>query len=848
MEEYASGSRTPVWLIREIFSAVRKPRTHETLHERRAQMLSNLWTDIRFALRTFRRNPGFAAAAMIPIALGIGINTGIFAILSNVALRPLPTPDSTALVTVHQDFQGVKGRRVHGARSMFSMPEYETYRDGTKTLSGIMASSMAWTFTLGGKAPQEIEGVMVTCNYFDVLRVRPSIGTGFTQANCAAPDAAPSVVLSHALWTRGFDADPDIVRKTITLDGQTVAVVGVAPEGFDGIDFTRAAFFASTALQPNLLKNPQLSWLTMFGRRANGSGIDEVRAELGVIASRIDRLQHGRATTLMVAPATSLSLPHDRREFLTASAIVLAAFGLVLLIACANVANVLLARAAGRTREIAIRLSVGASRWRLIRQMLTESLMIAIVGGAAGSLLTWWSFQLLLQRLLASLPGSVSQPKIDADMSLNALWFSLTLTAVTALVFGLVPALQATKQDLHAVTQHNGADTAGLTRGWLRGLLIGIQVAVCMALLVSAGLLLRALHAAETIDPGFDYRNVIVVSTSFRGPGYDDARVALLRQQLREQIGSQGGVEAISLVGKTPLSPGRMQWTFRLAGEETAHDVDINAVSPEYFSLIRIPIVQGRTFTSAELAEPPRAVIVTEATARRYWPGLDPIGRSIVLGSKTDVPLQIVGIARDAQVSNVAKTESSYIYLPAGSPAERGLKMLVRSQVDFDTLATGIREVTQGLDPSLVVRVAPLQENLEYWRAGSRVVASLSGSLGLLALVLACGGVYGVVSYVVARRRREVGIRMALGATGRDVRTLILRQTLRPVAAGVLVGGIGAAAASRTLESVLFGVSPFDPVAFIGAPVFLFGAAAVATLLPLRQALKADPIGTLRCE
>ena len=848
MEEYASGGRSSLWLIREIFSAVRRPRTHETLHERRAQMLSNVWTDTRYALRTFRRNPGFAAAAMIPIALGIGINTGIFAILSNVALRPLPTPDSTALVTVHQDFQGVKGRRVHGARSMFSMPEYETYRDTTKTLSGIMAYTMAWTFTLGGKAPQEIEGVLVTCNYFDVLRVRPSIGAGFTQANCAAPNAAPSVVLSHALWTRVFDADPDIVRKTITLDGQTVAVVGVAPEGFDGIDFTRAAFFASTALQQDYHKNPQLSWLTMVGRRADGSGIDEVRAELAVIASRIDRLQPGRATTLIVAPATSLSLPVARREFLAMSAIVLAAFGLVLLIACANVANVLLARAAGRTREIAIRLSVGASRWRLIRQMLTESLMIAIVGGAAGSLLTWWSFQLLLQKLLASLPGTVSQPRIDANMSLNALWFSLALTAVTALVFGLVPALQATKQDLQAVTKQNGADSAGPTRGWLRGLLIGIQVAVCMALLVSAGLLLRALHAAETTDPGFDYRNVAVVSTSFRGPGYDDARVALLRRQLREQIGSQAGIEAISLVGKTPLSPGRMQTTFRRAGEETAHDVDINPVSPEYFSLIRIPIVQGRTFTSAELEETPRAVIVTEATARRYWPGLDPIGRSIVLGSKTDVPLQIVGIAKDAQVSNVAKTESSYIYLPAGSPAERGLTMLVRSQVDFDTLATGIRAVTQALDPTLVVRVAPLQENLDYWRAGSRVIASLSGSLGLLALILACGGVYGVVSYVVARRRREVGIRMALGATGRDVRSLILRQTLRPVAAGVLVGAIGAAAASRTLESVLFGVSPFDPVAFIGAPLFLFGAAAVATLLPLRQAMKVDPISTLRYE
>jgi predicted permease len=854
-EEYARGNRSAFWLIRQILSAIRKPQPDVVFNERRTGMLSNFWSDLRYTLRTFRRNPGFAVAALVPIALGIGINTGVVSILNNVAFRSLPAPNPTELVNVYQEFQGVKKRRVHGARIMFSMPEYREYRDATRTLSGLAAYSMPWKVTLGGESPRELEGMLVTCNFFDVLERRPAIGIGFTNANCDSPSAPPAVVLSHAAWTSAFAANPDIIRQTIMLNGHSVAVVGVAPEGFDGLELTRAAFFATTSLARGQLErvpilldfqgDPQLSWLTLLGRRKRDADVSQVRAELAVIAGQIDRQQPGRTTVVNVVPSTALAFPHARREFFSVAAIIILAFGLVLLIACANVANVLLARAANRTREIATRLSLGASRGRLIRQLLTESLAIALLGGAAGSLLAWWSFQMLVAHLSSDLSGDIPQLRIDAYPDLTALCFALGLIAIAALVCGMVPAIQASKPDLQRAMKQGEADAGGQKAGWLRGTLIAVQISVCMVLLISAGLLLRALYAAHTIDPGFDYRNVAVVSYALRGPGWDDARVAAFQGQLMERIRSLPGAQSVAHASKVPLSPGRQQATFRLSVEGDELLVDTNDVSPEYFSLLGIPILRGRNFTATELQGASRAVIVSEATARRYWRGQNPVGRIIVMGA---VALEIVGVAKDAHVTHVAETESSYMYLPAGPSAQRGLRMLVRSQTDFAALARGITARTRELDPELVVRVTRLEGNLEYWRGRSRLTAGLSGALSLLALLLALVGVYGVVAYVVNRRRREVGIRLALGATARDVQHLIIRQTSRPIAIGVVIGVAAAAAASRALESVLFGISPFDPIALIGAASFLVSVAVVATILPTRAALKVDPVTALRCE
>jgi predicted permease len=852
MEEYTSRKRTRLWLLRQMLSTIPRSRSRFAIDEKGSrEMLSNLSRDVQYVLRTLRRSPGFAVAAIAPIALGIGINTGVFSILNNVMYRPLPVPEPGELVSIYQDFRGVQKRSVHGARSMFSLPEYRTYRDGTRTLSGVTAYTKSWTVTLGGQFPQAIEGVLVACNYFDVLRLRPAIGTGFTAANCEVADAAPAVILSHALWTRAFAADPTIVQKTITLNGLNVAVVGVAPEGFDGTELTRAAFFAPVSLEPafyperNFLDDPQVSWLTLLARRHDHAAIDQVRAELAIIANRIDQQQPGRATTLLIAPATSLSLPVGRRDFAGMAVIVVAAFGLILLIACANVANVLLARGEARAREIAVRLAIGARRARLVQLLLTESAVIALIGGVAGSLLAWWSFQALLPAMLASVPG-ISQPRVDAHPNLTVLWFGLAITVATATVCGLVPALRASKQDLHGVMKRDTAQVKGRPGGWLRGALISIQIAVCMVLLTSSGLLLRALHAAYSLDPGFDYQNVAVVSVDLRSPRYGDVTAEAFRTQVIEQLASLPGVRGVAQVSRVPLSPGRSQDSFRLPDQEQAHEFDVNTVSPEYFSVLGIPIVSGRTFTRAELAPRAGAVIVTEATARRFWPGQDPVGRTIVAASSPRAVLEIVGIARDAHVSNVASTESSYVYLPAGPSVQRRVTLLVRGERGFEPLARSIRSRIETLDAGLLAQIQPLEANLDFWRRVSQSVATLAGSLTLLALVLASIGVYGVVSYVVVRRRHEVGIRMTLGASPRAVQALVLRETLRPVGVGILVGVIAAAATSQVLKSTLFGISPFDPIAFVGAAIVLLTVAAAATVLPTREVLKVDPIAALR--
>ena len=528
-------------------------------------MLSNVRSDIRYALRTLGRNPGFAVAAILPIALGIGINTGIFSILNSVAWRPLPASDPDALVSIYQDFRGGPRRLVHGARSLFSLSEYRTYRDEARTLSSLMAYSREWTVTLGRDAPQEVDGTLVTCNYFEVLGLSPAMGTGFTSANCGTPGAPAAVVLSYALWKGAFGGDPQVLQKPIVLNGRDVTVVGVGPAGFDGVDMAKTAFFAPTSmagvLRPEqylLDENANVSWLTLIGRRRNDAGLAQVRADLSLVAHRIDQQQAGRTTSLIVEPAAALSLPVARRAILRGASLVMAAFGLVLLIAATNVANILLARATARTREIAIRLSVGATRGRLIQQLLTESAIIALVGAMCGSLLFYWVFQAVIPWLLTSFPGGDSF-RLDATPDRTVLWFALGLAATTALVFGLVPALQASKGNVHAVMKLDGADSRG-GRGWLRGMLVGAQIALCTMLLIPAGLLSRALYAAHTLDPGFDQRDVAAVSIDLRGPRYEKGNTAMMfHEEWLDRVSALPGVERIALASRIPLSPGRSQ-------------------------------------------------------------------------------------------------------------------------------------------------------------------------------------------------------------------------------------------------------------------------------------------------
>jgi predicted permease len=453
-------------------------------------------------------------------------------------------------------------------------------------------------------------------------------------------------------------------------------------------------------------------------------------------------------------------------------------------------------------------------------------------------LLFAWVFETLIPRLLSLIPGADAM-RIDATLDVRVLWFAFALIAITALLSGLFPALQASGARVYAVTKQDSTGSSG--RGWARGMLIGAQVALCTTLLIPAGLLCRALYAAQTMDPGFEYDNVAVVSVNLRGPRYEKDGAAVFYREWLDRLRALPGVETVSVASRVPLSPGRSQTTFRLADASTVYVVDVNTVSPEFFTTLGLPIVRGRVFTDGEAD----VALATESTARRYWPGQDAVGKMITMD---DRPRQIVGIVRDADVSQVASALSSYLYLPAKTSALRGGSALVRTQVDLAGFAAAVRAEAARMDASLVINVQPLSNNLRILQMLSRIAAGVAAALSMLAVALAGIGVYGVVAYIVSRRRREVGVRMALGADADDVRRLIMRQTMRPIVVGVVIGIVGAAATARVFQSVLFGVSPYDPVAFVAAPALMVAIAAAAAFVPTRQAMRVDPISVLRSE
>jgi predicted permease len=819
------------------------------------QFFESLRADVRYALRSFGSSPGFTVAAVVAIAVGVGINTGLFSVLNGMLFRNVPAPAAQELVAVNQLIENASERSVRGSGSMFSLAEYRAYRDETRTLAGVLAYSLPEeNATLGGSAPRDISGGFVSCNYFEVLRVAPVIGRSFAADSCES-GAAPEVVLAYDVWMTSFGGDPAIVGQPILLNRQQFTVAGVAPEGFAGVDFLKAQYFVPIATQPLLIAgldfagNDHLSWLMLVGRRADGTSLEQVRSELGVIAARIDAGDPGRRTTIVAERATTFAMSEVRATVIGASAVIMAGFGLVLLIACANVANLLLARAATRGREIALRLSLGATRTRLIRQFLTEGALISLLGGALGSLLAVWSFQGLVAFVLSALPADFPSLQIDPRPDLKVLGFAVALSIATGIVFGFVPALHASKPDQYTALKQ---DTAGVPRrgAWSRGALVGVQVAVCLVLTVSASLLLRGLYAAQSVEPGFAYSNVAVASIRLRAGGYDDPRATAFNRELMARVTALPGVSAVAQAAKTPLSPGSMEFELSRSGEGNYQRFFFNNVSPGYFSLLEVPLLRGRDFTEADRVDFGRNMIVSAATARRLWPGDEPVGKTLDLdiGNNNRAQFEVVGVVSDAQVQTIGAIDDNLVYLAAAPRNETNLQLLVKSDAPWASTAEAVRDVVGSMDSELVVAITPLEDNLEIWRTFSGLASMLAGALGALALVLAGIGVYGQVSYAVNLRLREIGIRIALGAGAREVFRLVVARTVRPVVIGIAVGAVVCLAVGKLLSSLLFGVSAFDPLALGGAAVFVLGTAFAATMLPTRRALRVDPTVTLRSE
>jgi predicted permease len=828
--------------------------TQQTRDEWGWLWLEHLIQDSRYAVRVLGKSPGFAAVAVLAVALGVGVNTGVFSVLNGVALKLLPVPGADQIVSIDQIFHGKFRRNLYGESGLFSYSEYENYRANSHVFSGLLAyAPFLGEVPLGGEHPEPLTGAETSCNFFDVLGERPEMGRTFVDDDCRAAGASPVVVLSDDLWRSRFGADPQIVSKSISLNRTKFVVIGVAARGFSGLDPWPTEFWAPVTMQKALEPDSDLlfadntGWLALLGRMQPGVSLREVRAHLGLIAAQIDLQYPGRSTTLAIHRATFLGRSEERSIVFGISAVVLAAVGLVLLIACANVANLLLARASVRQKEIAIRLSIGAGRSRIIRQLLTESLLIAFLGGTLGSLLAFSSVQGIARYLLAHLPNGIPRLEWNVSPDLHVWGYSLALTTVTGIVFGLAPALHATRQDLSTAVKRDGGGLPGkaASGGMLRSTFVGVQVGVCMVLLIAAGLLLRGLYIAQTADPGFEMKGITQVRYDLPSQGYKQEGAQAFQRGLMARVAALPGVDEVEQARAMPLGNQFLGTRLTPSGETQERQFEFNVVSPGFFAMLGMPMVHGRSFTDAEAQSDSPVLIVTESTARRLWPDEDPLGKTLH-DEKTEY--QVLGVVKDSQISHLGQTDGLFIYMPAGPKEQDALQLLVHSTAGDAATIHGIREAVRALDPDLIVDVTKLQDNLELWRTPSRIVASLSSVLGALALLLASIGIHSVVSYGVSRRIREIGIRMTLGANRREVMALVLRQALRPVVIGAAVGIGGCAAVSQVLSNVLYGIGSHDPIVFIAAPLFLVGIAFLASYIPARRASRVNPIVALRYE
>jgi predicted permease len=813
----------------------------------------NLYEDLRYGLRVLRHSPGFTVAAVLAIALGIGLNVGIFSVLNGAALRLLPIPRAEQIISVNQIFHGRTTRNTHDDTSMFSYQEYLDYRDHSHVFSGLLAYEPFVQATFAAGNLHQVLGAATSCNYFEVLKEHPVQGRGFVDSDCAAPGGNAVVVVSDGLWRGTFASDPSLVGKRIILNRTAYTVVGITRAGFTGTEPIASAFWAPITMQKTLepgidrLADDNMSWLALLGRVEPGVSLERVRADLDVIAGRIDQLHPGRSTFLAIGIARFFDRPEERNFLLPVASVILVAFGLVLLIACANVANLLLARASVRGKEIALRLSIGASRWRLVRQLLTESLLLSLFGGTLGSLLAFWSFASITHFLISQLPSDFSTLTVNVAPDFRVLAYALGLTLFTGITFGLIPALQSSRLDLNTALKGDATHfSPGKTGGrFLRNTLIGAQIAVCMILLLAAGLLLRGLYYAQTVNPGFEIKNVAGAFLNLRAQGYDENRATAFIRSLRERIAGLPGVTEVAQAECAPLSHDFSADYFTVLGRADRIPIEYNHVSPEYFSVVGIPIVRGRGFTPGEGPDSP-GIIVTESTARRLWPGEDPLAKT--LREETGREYSIIGVAKDAQVSHLGEPNTTYLYFPSGPQDNLRTYVLVRSAAGSAATTKDIRDAVQSLDADMPADVTRLEDYLDIWRTPSRILAALAGALGGLALLLASVGVYGMVSYSVSRSVREIGIRMALGADRIEVMHLVLRQAMRPVLVGALFGVAGCAAVSWVLSSMLFGLSAHDPIAFISVPSFLLVVALIASYVPALRAMRVDPVVALRYE
>jgi len=820
-------------------------------------LLRQLWQDVQYAVRMLKKQPGVVVIAVLTIALGIGVNASIFSILNSLLLRPLPAPDADSLVSLYQKVSSTKNRAVIGGQYRFSYPEYVGYRDQNRVLNGLAAYHPEVRVLVDDQA-QEAEAQVVSCNYFSVLQAKIALGRGFLDADCNLDGSTNVLVLSDALWRHQFAGDPGIVGRTVRINRIPFTIVGVAAPGFGGANLVSAALWSPISAMKALsgaemdlnYAGNDVYWLELIGRRREGVSLPELRANLELIAREFDRQTPGLQREVSATASFLIGAPSQRPSALAAGAVILIAVSMVLMIACANLANLMLARSIARSQEISMRMALGASRNRVVRQLLTESVFLASIGGALGIVFAWWSGDILMHVLLSHLPSSARVPlQIAVHADLYVIGYAFLLTLVTGAAFGLLPAFRATRPDLNSLLRQESKSLFGRRRGFGRSLLVAGQLAFCMVLLIASGLLVRALLHAQTADPGFTMRGVAVVSYDLGRAGYTNAQAAVFNTELIDRLHPLPGVRQLALASGSPLGTRHFFAMFQVPGQMQALPLPYLEVSPDFFSVVQVPILRGRSFSREELTRDSNAVIVSESLARSLWAGEEPLGKVLQQGSanggKTN--LEVIGVARDADVGELGDRDHRFIYLPPYQHDQLMVQTaLVRYGGDYSALSNTLRSAFKSMDPALKLDVTRLEDNLGPYKAISSITAGIAGALGCLALGLAMIGLYGTVAYGVSCRTREIGLRVAMGAKPANVLSLLVRQAMRPVILGSLAGVGLCAAVSKILSGLLFGISPYDAVAYSVVPALLVAIALLAAWIPARRALKVDPVVALR--
>jgi predicted permease len=804
--------------------------------------------DIRFALRQLRKSPGFAAVAVLTLALGIGANAAIFSLISTILLRPLPIRHPEQVFAIHQGKQNDPSY----SQSM-SYPNYKDIRDRNQVLSGMSVYRFDPMSLSHDGNNERVWGYLVSVDYFDLLGIRPLLGRTFLPYEGSTPNARPVVVLSHGCWLRRFGGDPTIVDSPVIINGHSFTIVGVAPPDFAGTEsvFT-PEFWVPSMMQEWIESGSGLEsrgdgqWFAI-GRLKPSLTAQQAQAQLNMVAQQLGREYPGndQGMALRLTPP-GLVDPNLRSAVIAFAGALMLTVALVLAIACTNLASLLLARAAQRRKEIAVRMAIGATRFRLARQLLTESLMLSVIGAGLGLLLG--AFLIRLAR--ASLPSTDFALTLDLRMDWRVVGFVTSLSLLTGIGFGLVPATYASRSDVISTLRD---DVLGGPRGkaWLRSILVTMQVALSFVLLITAGLTVRSLQHTESLGPGFDPNNALTVSVDLGLQGYDQPRGQNFYRQLTESVRALPGVKAVGLIRSLPLGLEASSTGVYPDGRAEPRAEEMPSayyenISPGYFAAMGIPLLAGRDFAQSDTAKASGVAIVNETLAQQFWPGENPIGKRVHSGN-TGL-LEVVGVAKNGKYQSLGEIPALIIYYPISQVYATNAALVVHTDIDAASVISSVRSVVHKLDPNLPVYDAKtLNEHMRLALFPLHVGAVAVGSFGLLAMILAAVGIYGVMASSVTQRTQEIGVRMALGARAFDVWKMVLQQGVIITAIGIVCGLLCAIGVSKVVASLLNGVSATDPLSFLFSSLLLAAVALIACFIPARRATKVDPVIAIKC-